>query len=447
MKLFQRIYPDRFILFIIFIFFLISQTAIFIKNVLPLFVSYNPYAVLYKNDKGRWVFYKEDNVRFFYDIKEKRLLPLPYISLYPDKFKPAKFGKYEVKTSLGNFTVVPYGELFPRKLFKAFSKNVKSFIFFIFGLGIMYLFSRINYKIFKEKKVIYTVVITSIILLSVLFIKRLMSPEGAMPSRWLFGTSFQPSEFSKIGLIIFLAYYIGVKGEIEKKANFIFVLFILIAHAFLIAMQPDIGMALFVVLLGVSLMLLGGIPLRLFVPATTVLGILGIFILLMHSEHIMKRFAGWLNPLAYPYDKGYQIIKSLNAIANGGLFGAGLGKGLYAPIYIRESDTDYVISLLIENLGIAGFTFILLIQILFALRLFKIAYRIYGIYEKLVIVGVALNFLYSVFVNYAMAMSLIPPKGIALPFISYGISNLLANFIALGIVGSIYRRNGDVLNL
>ncbi|GAB6066213.1 FtsW/RodA/SpoVE family cell cycle protein [Aquifex pyrophilus] len=447
MKLVQKIYPDRFILLLIFIFFLISQTAVFIKNVVPLMVNYNPYALLYKNEKGKWVFYREDNVRFFYDTKEKRLLPLPYLSLYPDKFNPARSGKYELKTTSGNLVLVPYGELFPQKFLKAISKNLKALVFFIFGLGVMYVFSRINYKVFKSKKVIYASILLSLILLFLLLFKKFLNPGNSMPSRWLIGTSFQPSEFSKIILIVFLAYYIGVKGEIEKRANFIFVLSVLIFHAILIAFQPDIGMALFIVLLGISLMVLGGVPFRLLVPSVFILGMLGAFILLIHSEHVMKRFSGWLNPLEDPYDKGYQIIKSLNAIANGGFLGAGLGKGLYASIYIRESDTDYVISLLIENLGMLGFIFILILQILFALRLFKFANRIYGIYEKLVIVGIALNFLYSVFVNYAMAMNLLPPKGIALPFISYGISNMLANFIALGIVGSIYRRNASVLNL
>jgi len=94
-----------------------------------------------------------------------------------------------------------------------------------------------------------------------------------------------------------------------------------------------------------------------------------------------------------------------------------------------------------------GFLLLITAQLALAFRLLSYTRFIYGTYERLVVLGVALNFFYSVLVNYAMALNLLPPKGIALPFLSYGFSNLLSNAIGLGIVGSIYRRYAPVLNL
>ncbi|RUM29034.1 MAG: FtsW/RodA/SpoVE family cell cycle protein [Aquifex sp.] len=448
MKFIEKVYPDKQILSILLIFFIFSQTFVFLKNVLPLLINYHPNALVYYSQEHGWILYKKNNIRYFYDKNTDEIYPLSYLELFPERFSPAHTGEYFKKIGNKEYKFKPFKEIYFQKLFKSISKNVKLTVFFIFGLIVMYIFSKIDYKIYKNKKVIYSTIIISGLLLTAVLIKKFLYPsQNGMPVRWLIGTSIQPSEFSKVVLILFLAYYIGVKGYIEQLKNLIFVLAVLLGHVGLIAFQPDLGMALFFLLLGISLMWLGGVALRIFIPSLIILGTTGIGILLLYSEHVKKRFQGWLDPLSDPYDKGYQIIKSLQAVINGGFLGQGLGKGLFSAIYIRESDTDYVVSLIIENLGVLGFLFLLFLQLVLVIKLFKFANRVYGIYEKLIIVGVTLNIVYSILVNYAMAFNILPPKGIALPFISYGISNLLTNFIGLGIVGSIYRKHLSVLNL
>jgi len=448
MKFIEKVYPDKQILSILLIFFIFSQIFIFLKNVLPLLINYHPNALVYYSQEYGWILYKKNNIRYFYDKNTDEIYPLSYLKLFPKRFSPAYTGEYFKKIGDKEYKFKPFKEIFLQKLFRSVSKNVKLTIFFIFGLIVMHIFSKIDYKVYKNKKVIYsTIIISGLLLTGVLIKKFLYHSQNSMPVRWLIGTSIQPSEFSKVVLILFLAYYIGVKGYIEQYKSLIFVLVVLLGHVVLIAFQPDLGMALFFLLLGISLMWLGGVALRIFIPSLTILGTTGIGILLLYSEHVKKRFQGWLDPFSDPYDRGYQIIKSLQALINGGFFGQGLGKGLLSAVYIRESDTDYVVSLIIENLGVLGFLFLLLLQLILVIKLFRFANRVYGIYEKLIIVGVALNIVYSILVNYAMAFNMLPPKGIVLPFISYGISNLLANFIGLGIVGSIYRKQFPVLNL
>jgi len=447
MRFAEKIYPDGRVLALLLFFFVLSQTVIFLKNVFPVLVEYHPHALLYKTDPQKpHKLYKKDGLRHFYDLKSGRVLPLPYLSLFPEDYEPLSEGKVIKELEGKRAELVPYREVFLKKLLKASSKNVKLLFFFLFSLALLSFFSNFNYRVFKEKKVVYALVLTSLLLLLVVVVKKYVTGAKA-PVRWLFGTSIQPSEFSKIVIILFLAYYIGNKGYIESFSRYLWVVLVVLLHSFLLMAQPDLGMTIFVLLLAVSLLWAGGVAPRIFVPSLLIFGSVGGASLLLFSEHVQRRFQGWLDPFSDPYDKGYQIIKSLQALVKGGFFGEGLGKGLYAVTYIRESDTDYFISVFVENFGFVGFLLLLFTQLALAFRLLSYTRYIFGTYERLIILGVALNFLYSVFVNYAMAFNLLPPKGIALPFLSYGLSNLMANMIGLGIVGSIYRRYLAVLNL
>ncbi|NPB07896.1 MAG: FtsW/RodA/SpoVE family cell cycle protein [Aquificae bacterium] len=440
MNFVERIYPDKKILLILLFFFIISQTFIFLKNVFPLLVEYHPSALLYYDEKtGKYRLLKRNEVRFFYDTERGRAYPLVFLEISPENYKPAHRGEFTVKLEGEEFRVKPYRELLFKKFFSALSKNVKLFLFFLVSLVVLYIISNSDYRVLKRKRVVYLLVTLSLLPLIFLAVKKLISP-GGMPARWLFGTSIQPSEFSKIVIILFLAYYIGNKGYIENFSRYLWVTFIVLLHSLLLLMQPDLGMSMFFLLLAISLLWAGGVSPRFLYPSMVIFGSVGVLSVFLFSEHVQRRFEGWLDPFSDPYDKGYQIIKSLQALVKGGLFGEGLGKGLYAITYIRESDTDYIVSAIVENLGMVGFLLLLGVQVYLVIRLLRFARHIYGMYERLIILGVALNFMYSVLVNYAMAFNLLPPKGIALPFISYGVSNLLANVIGLGIVGSIYRR-------
>ncbi len=447
MKHVERIFPDKRILFIIFFFFLLSEISLFIKHVIPLLVEYHPYALLEcKNYRRGCKLLKRENLRYFYDRRTESVVPLPELSIYPDRFEPLKEGYVEETLGGRRVILVPYRELFWKKMFRRLSKNVKLFFTFIFGLLILRTLSNLNSKKLRDKRLIYTLVGISVFSLVAVAVRKFIS-HSHVPVRWLFGTSIQPSEFSKIVLILFLSYYISKKGSLTEWKNFLWVMGIVLVHASLLIIQPDLGMAVFVLILSITLIWIGGVSYRiLFTSLFLFLSFLGITFYPFLSKHVGERLRSWLNPFADPYDAGYQIIKSLQAITKGGFLGQGLGKGLHAAMYIRESDTDYVISLIIENVGVLGFLLIFILQFILIMRLLKISTYVYGTFERLVVIGVALNIAYAVLVNYAMAFNLIPPKGIALPFISYGLSNYLSYIVGLGLVGSIYRRYVSVLN-
>ncbi len=447
MKFVERIYPDKRILFIIFFFFLTSQIFLLIKHLYPFLIEYHPYALLKcKSYKTECRLLQKDNLRFFYDTQTQKIRPLSELFLYPEDFKPLKEGYIEVEFEGQKAILVPYREVFWHKLFRKLGKNLKLLFTFIFGLVLLRYLSSINCKKLKNKKLIYTLVILSLVSLIIVAIRKFLSNSTA-PERWLFGTSIQPSEFSKVVLILFLAYYISNKGSLTQWKNFLWVMFMVLGHAALLVVQPDLGMAFFVLLLSITLIWIGGVAKRIIITSLILfLVFTGGALYIFFSKHVGERLKSWIDPFADPYDAGYQIIKSLQAITNGGILGEGLGKGLHAALYIRESDTDYIISLIIENVGVVGFTVIFFLQFLLIIRLLKISTHIYSVFERIVVIGVALNMAYAILVNYAMAFNLLPPKGIALPFISYGISNYLSHIIGLGIVGSIYRRYLSVLN-
>ncbi len=447
MKFVERIYPDRRILFIIFFFFLTSQTFLLIKHLYPFLIEYHPYALLKcKSDKTGCRLLQKDNLRFFYDTRTQKIRPLPELFLYPKDFKPLREGYVEAEFDGQKAILIPYREIFWKRLLRKLEKNLKLLLTFIFGLVLLRYLSNINCKKFKNKKLIYALIGLSLFFLLVVAIRKYLS-NSPTPVRWLFGTSIQPSEFSKIVLILFLAYYISNKGSLTRWKNFLWVMFIVLGHAALLVVQPDLGMAAFVLLLSITLIWIGGVAKRIIATSLILFAgfLTGIFYLFF-SKHVGERLKGWLDPFADPYDAGYQIIKSLQSIVNGGILGEGLGKGLHAALYIRESDTDYVISLIIENVGLIGFSVLLFLQFILIIRLLKISTHIYGVFERIIVIGVTLNIAYAILVNYAMAFNLLPPKGIALPFISYGISNYLSHIIGLGLVGSIYRRYLSVLN-
>lgn len=254
--------------------------------------------------------------------------------------------------------------------------------------------------------------------------------------------SFQPVEFVKIFLTVFLAAYLKQNREIlDKPINrdsigllmrYIIPLLVLWGAAqMVLVLQKDLGMAL----------LLFGTFLGLFYASTrktgfTALGIAlsvgGAFLLYRFFPHMRVRINTWLDPWATAQDSGYQIVQALYAIANGGLTGAGLGMG--EPSSIPAIYTDYIFAAILEELGLWGGIVILGLFLVLIQRMFKSSVCSKDEFSAFLALGLGLMFATQVFVIIAGTVKMIPLTGITLPFISYGGSSIVANFLMLAIM-------------
>ncbi|WP_448587932.1 FtsW/RodA/SpoVE family cell cycle protein [Thermocrinis sp.] len=318
-------------------------------------------------------------------------------------------------------------ELLRRPLMQAFA--------FIFGLLLAYFISKGNYLKLFDKRTAYSLMFVSFASLFAVLVKKTIT--GKPVDRWLIGNSVQPLEFLKISVIIFLAYYIVSKGSLRNFTRILWAMLLVFPNALLLALQPDKGGAVFVLILSMSIMYVGGIPYKLYLPLLGLVLIFGSF--LLRSGYVSERISAWMDPFAEAEEKGYQIIQSLYAFAKGGPFGVGLGKGIQKMGALPESDTDYVMSVIGEELGFLGVMIVVYLYAVLVGRLFYYSIKSTEPFGKLILLGVAMNFSLAFLWNLAMATNLLPPKGIALPFVSYGISNMIASLIMIGLAQSVIR--------
>ncbi|MDQ7082074.1 MAG: FtsW/RodA/SpoVE family cell cycle protein [Aquificota bacterium] len=186
---------------------------------------------------------------------------------------------------------------------------------------------------------------------------------------------------------------------------------------------------------------------RVYAPVGVLFGITGFLILAFGGEYIQKRFSAWRDPFGDTFGSGYQVIQSLIAFMQGGFFGQGYGKGLQKLGPLTQADTDYALATLGEELGFPGVFFVMVLYVVVVWRLIRMAREVPDTFGRVIVAGVALNVALSVLVNVLMTVNLLPPKGTPLPFVSYGISNLTANLIGLGLAGAVYKRQIEVRSL
>ncbi len=325
-------------------------------------------------------------------------------------------------------------------------KPVMFLIAFLLGVLLMsFTAFALNYRKLNNQKVIYGGIILSLVLLLLVLIKKAVL--GKPIDRWLVGSSVQPSEFSKIMIVLFLAYYVSRKGYITRIRFFGWAVLVVLAHSVLLMLQPDRGMAVFVLFLSWVLLWIGGVSPRIYAAAGAIFGVMVFFILTFSGDYIHRRIEAWRDPLEDTFGSGYQVIQSLLAFMNGGFLGQGYGKGLQKLGPLTQADTDYALATIGEELGFPGVLFLLILYSVLIWRLVKVAREVADTFGRVVVIGITLNIALSVVVNILMVVNLIPPKGTPLPFVSYGISNLTANLIGLGIVGAIYKRHMDIRTL
>ncbi|MFN3598892.1 MAG: FtsW/RodA/SpoVE family cell cycle protein [Aquificaceae bacterium] len=337
------------------------------------------------------------------------------------------------ETVLISTNVVPYF-IDSYSNFSLYKKPLIQLMVFILGFFTASFLARTDYRVFMRGPLPYIITLITLLSLVLVAIKKFIT--GKPVDRWIFGSSVQPLEFAKISLVIFLSYYIVRKGNLRQWKHLFWALFFPVAMAFLLLLQPDKGGAVFILFITALMVYVGGVPKRVYLIVIPLLSLF-IYYILTSKGYVAERLSAWKDPFLDPEDSGYQILQSLYALARGGLTGVGVGQGLQKMGPLPASDTDFVIAVIGEEMGFVG---VLLVVILYCLLIGKLLW--YSLktsepMEKLLLFGIAFNFALSFLWNLAMVSNLIPPKGIALPFISYGASNLFASLLSLGIVQSV----------
>jgi cell division protein FtsW (lipid II flippase) len=248
---------------------------------------------------------------------------------------------------------------------------------------------------------------------------------------------FQPGEFAKVFLIVFLAAYLREKREVLAQARLKDLGPLLLffgATMLVLAETNDLGSAF--LYFGIFLaMLYTATGRAAFVGVGVVLFVAGAAVAYSQIGRVGERIDTWLDPWADPHGNGYQTAQGLYSVANGGCGGAGLGKGTCtspsgAP-YIPYLDTDFIFSALAQELGLVGIAAFLLVFMVFCLRGFRVAVLADDGFSKLLAVGITFGLALQTFIIIGGVLRLIPLTGITLPFVSYGGSSVVANFVML----------------
>jgi cell division protein FtsW (lipid II flippase) len=316
-------------------------------------------------------------------------------------------------------------------------KAFRQGLWIVIGVGVFaatLFWLRHDYRVLERYKYIFGVTA-----LGLIFLPRLpVIGEPINGSRlWIHVGSlqFQPGELGKIALIVFLAAYLRERREVLAQGRLKDwgpLLVIWGAAMLLLFVTNDLGSAL--LYYGIFLAMVYVATARLsFVAAGLGLFLVGAFAVTQVTPHVQQRVDVWLDPYKHAHSSGYQILQSLYSIAHGGFGGTGLARGIVTTPtgqqVVPDLNTDFIYSALAQELGLVGAAAILLLYMAFVLRGFQIALAATDGFSKLLAAGLSFGFAFQAFVIVGGITRVIPLTGITLPFVSYGGSSIVANFL------------------
>jgi cell division protein FtsW len=321
----------------------------------------------------------------------------------------------------------------------------KQILYATIGLVLMLIFSRIDYRIFypdseRAKSIGLWFLVIAIASLILVYVPKIgIEINGA--KRWvkLGGFTFQPSEFAKLAMVIFLATKLA-DADFPRKSFFrgLVPVSLLIGVVCGLIGKEDLGTAAVIAMVCGLMLITGGIKLwHLILP--TIPGIMGFIYLIIAEPYRMKRVVSFMNIWDDPRGANYHPIQSLIAIATGNWWGLGLGEGIQKYGYLPEDTTDFIFSILCEEVGMIGGVSILLMFIVLIIVGWRIFRNVPDEFGKLMVFGLICMIGLQAVMNVAVVTVSMPTKGIALPFVSAGGSGLIFAAISIGIICSVSR--------
>ena len=339
----------------------------------------------------------------------------------------------------GAMMVYSASAMFALKETESLSQNTyfyKQIAFTLIGLLGMFVVSRIDYHIYQKAWVVYGTLAVTALLLAAVF--GFPSINGAR--RWIrfSGFSFQPSELAKIALPIFLAYYLTKKEELvgDLKATVIPCIAGLCLLAGLVFLEKDLGTTIVLCAIFSAVYFAAGARLTHIASVAAVM-VLGGAAAIFFAPWRVARLMAFLDPFKYADDEGYQVVQSLYAIGSGGVLGEGFAKGHQKLFYLPYPYSDFIFSVVGEELGLVGTFAVVLAFGLLLWRGSRAAVLAPDRFGMLLGIGVITGIIVQALFNISVVTSILPAKGIPLPFISYGGSSVVVTLIGVGILLSI----------
>lgn len=320
------------------------------------------------------------------------------------------------------------------------------FLWLIIGLVILYFILVFDYNsLGRYSKLIYWSGI------ALLLFNDITSRAVKGASSWirLGNRAIEPGEFLKFGLILIIAKKLDdMEGNINSLKNFLILSLYAGIPMFLILVQPNLGMTLICFFITLGMYFISDLNLKILklgflsaIPLTLIIWFSGLL-----KTYQKDRILVFLNPDSYQQDAGFQLMQSMISIGSGGFFGSGFLKGVHAPSgFIPEVHTDFIFAIVGEEWGLLGSIFLLILYSILIYRMIKIAKESKDIIGRLICIGTASGFLFSIFQNIGMTIGLMPVAGITLPFMSYGGSSILVNFMSLGLVLNVGMRKNKII--
>jgi cell division protein FtsW len=310
---------------------------------------------------------------------------------------------------------------------------IKQGMWALLGIALLYVVMRIDYRFYREPAFIWT----CLGLVTMALVAVYLRPPVNGARRWLGvgGIGMQPSELAKLVAIYFIAALLERRMHRIDDIGYALVPIAIVVCGLvaLILPEPDFGTSMSLLLIAAVMVFAAGISYR-YVIGALLCALPALYVLVMGSAYRRRRTLAFLNPWDDPLGDGFQIIQSLIAIGTGGVWGKGLMNGVQKLFYLPEPHTDFIFSVIAEELGLLGASLIVVCFCVLTWRGVRVALRAPDGFGAYVALGLTTMVAVQAFVNISVVLGLMPTKGIPLPFISSGGSSLLINLVGVGIL-------------
>ncbi len=314
---------------------------------------------------------------------------------------------------------------------------VRQLLWLAMGLAGLFTMMNVDYRRLREPRFVFAFLGVVLVMLAGVF----FLDKSHATHRWirLGSASLQPSELAKLAIILYLAWFLELRrrprsfGVNDFGATIVPATAVVIAMCGLIVIEPDLGTALEILVIGLAILFVAGLS------GTYILGAgaaaaPAIYLAVVHVAYRYERVVAFLHPEIDPQGRGFQLVQSLIAVGSGGLTGVGLMESKQKLFYLPEAHTDFIYAVLCEELGFIGAAVVLALFAVYAWRGLRAALRAPDDFGRFLALGITVMVVSQTLINVGVVLGMMPTKGIPLPFVSYGGSSLFVMLLATGVL-------------